>query len=146
MNRKKLISIFAGIMAGVMLLGLLLGLFASAVNAAGNKQSSSEIKQEINALQKENQEMEQALKDLKDDINSNLNEIDGIMDRKNLVEQQISLLNSQIRNTNEQIAAYALLIADKQAELEAAEAHLKKLNEQNKERIRAMEEGRKYSY
>ena len=146
MNRKKLISIMAGIMAAVMLLGLLLGLFASAANAASNKQSSSEIKQEIDALQKENEKMEQALKDLKDDINANLDEIDGIMDRKDLVEQQISLLNSQIRNANEQIAAYALLIADKQQELEAAEAHLKELNEQNKERIRAMEEGREYSY
>lgn len=146
MNKKQFVSILAGIMAAVMLLGLLLGLFASAVHAAGGKQSSSEIKQEINALEKENAKMEQALSDLKNKINSNLDEIDGIMDRKNLVEQQISLLNSQIRNTNEQIAAYALLIADKQQELDAAEAHLKKLNEQNRERIRAMEEGRQYSY
>ena len=146
MNKKQFVSILAGIMAAVMLLGLLLGLFASAVQAAGGKQSSSEIKQEINALEKENAKMEQELSDLKNKINSNLDEIDGIMDRKNLVEQQISLLNSQIRNANEQIAAYALLIADKQQELDAAEEHLKKLNEQNKERIRAMEEGRQYSY
>lgn len=146
MNKKQFVSILAGIMAAVMLLGLLLGLFASAVQAAGGKQSSSEIKQEINALEKENAKMEQELSDLKNKINSNLDEIDGIMERKNLVEQQISLLNSQIRNANEQIAAYALLIADKQQELDAAEEHLKKLNEQNKERIRAMEEGRQYSY
>jgi len=146
MNRKRIVSIMAGIMAALMLLGLLLGLFAGSVSAANDKQSSSEIKQEIEALEKENEKMEQALNDLKNDINTNLNEIDGIMERKNLVEQQISLLNSQIRNANEQIAAYALLIADKQAELDTAEAYLKKLNEQNKERIRAMEEGRQYSY
>ena len=143
MNRKKLISILAGIMAAVMLLGLLLGLFASSASAA---QSSSQIKQEIDALEKENQKMEEELNALKNSITSNQNEIDGIMERKNLVEQQISLLNSQIRNANEQISAYAVLIADKQQELNAAEEYLKKLNEQNKERIRAMEEGRQYSY
>ena len=146
MNRKKLISIMAGIMAAVMLLGLLLGLFAGSVHAANNKPSSSEIKQEISNLEKDNEKMEQALNDLKNQITTNEKEIDGIMERKNLVEQQLSLLDSQIRNTNEQIAAYALLIADKQEELDAAEAHLKALNEQNKERIRAMEEGGQYSY
>ena len=145
MNRKKFISIMAGIMAAVMLLGLLLGLFASAVSAAGN-QSSSQIKQEITELEKEQEKMEQQLSDLKNQINSNLDEIDGIMDRKDLVEQQISLLNEQIRNANQRIAAYATLIADKQVELAEAEAHLKLLNEQNKERIRAMEEGGEYSY
>lgn len=145
MNNKKIVSIMAGIMAAIMLLGLLLGLFAGTASAASN-QSSSQIKQEINALEKENEKLEQELNDLKNKVNANLDEIDGIMEQKNLVEQQISLLNSQIRNANEQIAAYALLIADKQEELETAEAHLKELNEQNKERIRAMEEGGQYSY
>lgn len=146
MNRKKLISIMAGIMAGIMLLGLILSLFAGVASAADNKQSSSEIKQEITDLEKENEKMEQALNDLKNQIITNEDEIDRIMGQKSLVEQQISLLNSQIRNANEQIAAYALLIADKQEELNASQEHLKKLNEQNKERIRAMEEGGQYSY
>lgn len=56
------------------------------------------------------------------------------------------MLHEQTNNLNEQIATYSLLIADKQAELDEAEAHLKELNEKNKERIRAMEEDGSLSY
>ena len=49
-------------------------------------------------------------------------------------------------NVNKQIATYSLLIADKQEELDNAQKRLDELNEQNKERIRAMEEEGELSY
>ena len=47
---------------------------------------------------------------------------------------------------NAQLSAYALLIADKQDELEAAQARLKELTEKHKARIRAIEEDGGLSY
>ena len=69
-----------------------------------------------------------------------------IVEQKNLIDQQVTLLNSQIANVNERLAAYAVLIADKQEELDAAQARLEELNEKNRERIRAMEENGTLSY
>ena len=45
-NRKRMVSILAGIMAAVMLLTLILGLLPTRASAA----SSSEIRKQINAL------------------------------------------------------------------------------------------------
>ena len=69
-----------------------------------------------------------------------------MVNQKNNIDQQISLLMTQITNINDQITAYGLLIADKQDELDAAQARLDDLNEKNKERIRSMEEDGKLSY
>lgn len=63
-----------------------------------------------------------------------------------MVDQEIQLLNTQIININEQISAYNLLIADKQDELDTAEDRLEALNQENKERIRTMEEEGEVSY
>ena len=58
----------------------------------------------------------------------------------------INLLAAQIRNINEQISAYNVLIADKQEELDAAQSRYDELNEQSRERIRSMEEAGEVSY
>ena len=58
-NRKKMISIFAGIMAAVLLPGLLLGLTPNASAA-----SSSEIKNQINDLKEERDALEAAYHEL----------------------------------------------------------------------------------
>ncbi|MFR3325304.1 MAG: coiled-coil domain-containing protein [Oscillospiraceae bacterium] len=63
-----------------------------------------------------------------------------------MIDQEIQLLNTQIININEQISAYNLLIADKQDELDTAEDRLETLNQENKERIRTMEEEGEVSY
>ncbi len=143
---KKITSIIAAILAIVLVLSLLLGLFASAASAATDRVSSSQIKQQIDKLKKENKELKSELKALEKDLDKNSDEIEDIMDQKDAVEQQLSLLHEQIHNINEQIAAYAVLIADKQEELEAAEKHLEEVNEKHKERIRAMEESGGVSY
>ena len=53
-NRKRLVSILAGIMAAVMLLTLIIGLLPTRASAA----SSSEIRKQINELKAQKQEIE----------------------------------------------------------------------------------------
>lgn len=142
MNKKKLISLAAGIVAVILTLSLILGVLATTANAA----SSSEIKEQIEELEGKNDEMQAQLDALKAQQSGNLTEIAAMVNEKSIIEQQVGLLRAQISNINEQISAYSTLIADKQEELDASEAHLKELNEKNKERIRAMEEGGDLSY
>ena len=140
-NRKFWISLLAGIMAAVMILSLILGLLPRAHAA-----TSSEIKDQINNMEKEQEEMQAQIDALKGQQKENLTEIRDIAAQKSIIEQQVGLLYQQIDSMNEQIAAYALLIADKQEDLDEAEARLAELNEKNKERIRAMEEDGAISY
>lgn len=141
-NRKRVVSILAGIMAGVMLLTLILGLLPTRASAA----SSSEIRNQINALKEEKAEIEAQIEDVKNQYEENENEIADIVARKNVIDQEIGLLSAQILNINEQIFSYNILIADKQDELDNAEERLQELNDANKERIRTMEEEGELSY
>jgi len=141
-NRKKFVSIFAGIMAAIMLLTLVLSLIPVPASAA----SSREIKKQIEQLKKDKKELEAQIEDVKDQYEENEDEIEDIVDKKYAIDQEIVLLYEQIDNINQQISAYTLLIADQQDELDAAEDRYAALNEKNKERIRAMEEDGTVSY
>lgn len=141
-NKNVWVSVLAGIMAVLMLLMLVIGLIPVGANAA----SSSEIKKELDALKEQKAEIQEQIDGLKDQIADNMSEMEKITTEKSIIDQEIGLLNQQILNINEQIAAYGLLIADKQDELDEAQAHWEALNEKNKERIRAMEEGGTLSY
>ena len=59
-NRKRMVSILAGIMAFVMLLTLILGLLPTPARAA----SSSEIRKQINQLKKEKEEIKDKIQEL----------------------------------------------------------------------------------
>ena len=141
MDRKKLISIFAGIMAAIMLLSLLASIIP-AVSAA----SSAELKQELNDLKADREKIKDEIGKLEDKIDENMSEIEKIIKKKNLIEDELALLYQQVENINKQIAAYGLLIADKQDELDEAKERHAELSAKNKERIRAMEENGKLSY
>ena len=151
MNDKKFwMSLLAGLMAVIMLLGLILSILPQKAHAS---KSSSEIQQEIDKIEAENKEMEEQLKDLKDKLadlkaeqKENKAEIKALIAEKNLIDQQVGVLYGQLTNMNEQIAAYNILIADKQEELDEAEEKLTTLNNKYKERIRAMEEDGAISY
>ena len=115
--------------------------------------SSSEIRDQINEMEKENDALQDKIDGLKDDLNAlkkqqqnNRNDIKLLIKEKEIIDQQIGLLFTQIVNMNEQIAAYNVMLADKQEELDEAEARLEKLNALYKERIRAMEEDGSISY
>ena len=134
-NRKRLVSILAGIMAAIMLLSLI----ASIVPVA-RAASSSEIRKQINELKEQKKEIEEQIQEVKDQYKQNENELLDIVDRKNAIDREIGLLHAQIRNINEQLAAFNILIADKQDELDAAEGRFDQLSQENKDRIRTMEE------
>ena len=140
--KKQRISILAGLLAAVMILSLLLTLLPASVSAA----SSSEIRNQLNDLKDQKKELAEQIAQVKGQYQANENEIEDMVNRKNSIDQQIALLHAQIDNINQQIAAYALLIADKQDELDEAQSRLDELNEKNKERIRAMEEDGNISY
>ena len=141
-KRKRMVQILAGIMAAVMLLSLILSLIPTKVSAL----SSSEIRKQLNALKDEKKEIAAQIKEVQGQYDANADEIDALVDRKDNIDLEITLLHQQVDNINQQISAYALLIADRQDELDNAQERLDYLNEKSKERIRAMEEEGKLSY
>lgn len=140
-NRKKLISILAGIMAAVMLLSLILSLIPVARAA-----SSSEIRNQINDLKGLQSEIQNQKSELESHYQKNEDEIINLVNNKNLIDQEIFLLYAEIGNINQQINSYALLIADKQDEIDAAQARFDAMSDEHRERIRAMEEEGTLSY
>ena len=144
-NRKRLVAIMAGFMAVMMLVTLILSLIPVPANA-DVYESSSEIRAQINALKEEKKAIQAQIKEVKEQYKQNEDEIADIVARKNVIDQEIGLLNEQLLNINEQISAYNVLIADKQDELDNAEARYLELNENTKDRIRAMEEDGSLSY
>ena len=125
-----------------MLLTLILGLLPTHAHAA----SSSEIRKQINQLKKEKEEIKDKIAEVQEQYEQNEDEIADIIARKNVIDQEIQLLVTQIQNMNDQLAAYNILIADKQDELDVAEDRYALLYEENKIRIRTMEEEGELSY
>lgn len=143
MIRKKLVaSILALILVGAMMFDLAVDVLPQQAEAV----TSSELKEQLDALKADKNEISQKLEDLEAQQQENRDDIQGIMDEKTVIDQQIALLYDEIANINEQIATYSLMIADKQAELEEAQARLAELTQKNRERIRAMEEEGELSY
>lgn len=141
-KRKQLVSVLAGVMAAVMLLTLILSLLPTTASAA----SSSEIRKQINALKEEKEQIKEKIAEVQEQYKENENEIIDIISKKNVIDQEIQLLNTQIENINDQLKAYNTLIADKQDELDHAEERYQTLNDENKLRIRTMEEEGELSY
>lgn len=140
-KRKLVISIIAGLLAALMIFGIVASI--QPVDAA---KSSSEIKDEINDLKSDKKKIEQELAKLEGQLSANLSEMKDIIAQKNVIDQQVGLLHEQIQNINDEILAYNELIADKQAELDAATARWQELSDKYKERIRTMEEDGNVSY
>ena len=142
-NRKLIVKVLAGIMAFVMILTLVLSILPSSVFAA---KSSSQIREEINGLKSEQEALRSQMSALEEEQDANWESIEEMIAQKDNIDQQINLLHTEIININEQITGYSLLIAEKQGELDEAQAKYDQLNEENKERVRAMEEEGTMSY
>ncbi|MDO5400734.1 MAG: peptidoglycan DD-metalloendopeptidase family protein [Eubacteriales bacterium] len=140
-KRKLIVSVLAGLMAFVMVLSLFLGLLPTKAYA-----SSSEIRKQINQLKKEKEELKGQMDEVKEQYKENEDEIQDILARKSVIEQEVQLLSEEITNINAQISAYNILIADKQDELDNAEGRYEALNEANRVRVRTMEEEGELSY
>ena len=98
------------VLAAVMLLGLV-----------SNAASSSEIKKELSGLRNQQAELKKEREALQAKIKENQSKTQTLVDKKSDIDQQISMTQASISNLNEQVQQYSLLIANKQAELEAAE-------------------------
>ena len=133
---------------GLLLIACLLAvvMVLTSVPMQADAASSSEIKKQINALKDEKAEMQKKIKKIRSQYKANENEMLDMLAQKDAIDQEITVLHSQINNINDQIAAYAVLIADKQDELDDANKRLADLNAKHKERIRAMEEEGTLSY
>lgn len=123
-NRKKLVSILAGVMAAIMLLTLIFSILPMRAAAA----SSSEIRKQINALQENRKDIKTQISDLQTQYQQTSDDIADIVARKNVIDQEIGLLHTEIININEQISAYSVLIADQQEELDKAQDRYDELN------------------
>lgn len=108
--------------------------------------SSSEIQKQINQLRKQREDIQKDIEEVQDQYQANQDEIKDIVSRKNVIDQQINLLHAEIRNINDQISAFSVMIADKQDELDHAEENYKALEDKNRSRIRTMEEEGAVSY
>ncbi len=131
-----------GLTAIFLSLSLIFGYISMPVQAA----SSSEIRKQINQLKKEKEGIQDKIQEVKEQYKENENEIADIIARKMVIDQEVQLLSTQITNMNNQLSAYNILIADKQDELDTAEERYSTLNENNKVRIRTMEEEGSVSY
>lgn len=138
LHRKRAKSFLCCLLAAVLVLSL--------VPFRAEAASSSEIRKQINALKSEKNELQEQIDELRGQYEANEDELLDMVNQKDLIDQEIALLSSQILNINDQIASFALLIADKQDELEDAEDKLEELKIKYKERIRAMEEEGELSY
>ena len=78
-NRKKIISILAGILAAVMLLGIIAGALPTYVSAADNR-SSAEIQAEINALKAEQDMIQEQIGELEGQISVNYGEMEAMVE------------------------------------------------------------------
>ena len=142
-NRKRLTSIMAGLLAGVLLLSLLAGLFTTTVSAA---KSSDEIQEEIDQLEAQKAENDKKIEELQSQLSGNMEEMEAVVAEKSVVEQKITRLFEQMDNLNAQIQADGQVVADKQEEVDQAQAERDYLNEKNQERICAMEKNGQVSY
>ena len=141
--KKRILSVICAILALVMVFQLTGTIQPLTVSAA---KSSSEIKKEIEAAEEEKKKAQEELDAIRAEQKENLEDMEDMVNQKNLIDQEIFLLYSQMANIEAQIDAYSALIADKQDQLDAAQAHLEMLQEQNSARIRAMEKNGKVSY
>ena len=106
----------------------------------------TEAKEKLELLQEEKDAIDDEIAALRAQMSENVSKMEDIVAQKDLIDQEISLLHAQITNINDQILAYSTLIADKQDQLDAAQAHLDYLRALHKERIRTMEKNGAISY
>ena len=130
------------LLAGILAVTIAFSMMPVSASAA----SSGEIRNQIKEMKAENKELEAELEKLRSQYQANEDEMIDMVAQKDLIDQEISILNEQVRNINAQITSYGMLVADKQEELDEAENNLTELSEKYKERIQAMEEEGNLSY
>lgn len=109
-------------------------------------QTSEEIQEQIDELKEQEADLQDQMQVLEEQLEQNFSDMRQMVQQKDVLDQQIFLLQMQLKNTEAQIQAFSQLIADKQDALEEAQAKYADLSEKYKQRIRAMEEAGTLSY
>ena len=141
-------------LAFVCCLLLMVSLFPSTVTAENDtaeevwteSEESAKLREEIDKLQAQEQAIYTKLQKLEAQLTENTAAIADAVNRKDVLDQQITLLYEQVNNSNAQIFSYTQLIADQQEALEELLAQQEQLQQKHKLRIRAMEERGEMSY
>lgn len=131
----------------ILLAVLMLGsLVSTALIIMANAASSKEIERQLSNLRGEQATIKKESDALKQRIDENKAQTRSTIQKKSDIDQQIQLTKQSVENLNEQVRQYSLLIANKQAELEASRQEEAEMNERYKTRLRAMEETGTISY
>ncbi len=131
----------------ILLAVLMLGsLVSTAFIIMANAASSKEIERQLSNLRGEQATIKKESDALKQRIDENKAQTRSTIQKKSDIDQQIQLTKQSVENLNEQVRQYSLLIANKQAELEASRQEEAEMNERYKTRLRAMEETGTISY
>ena len=141
-RRKRLISAVAIFLAALMTISVLF-MLAPYVSAT---ETSSSIKKGITTLESEAKQLQNRRSALSKEIEANKSKTLSTIEKKSQIDRQIEITRLEIQNTNDQIQAYNLLIADTQKKLDAGLDEQEELNNRYKARIRAMEENGSVSY
>ena len=108
--------------------------------------ASAVTQAEIDAMKEEANSLKQQQEEIQDQLDSLAADRENAMARKTLLEQQINATRAEINTIAAQIAKYDELIAQKQTELDEAEAEEQAQYELFCERVRYMEEQGEVSY
>ena len=128
--------------ASLALVLLLVLTLASTVTAPARAVTQADI----DKLQSQADDLAQQKKETQEKINALSDDKAQALTKKQLLDQQISVLSNQISNAEEQIEDYANLISQTEAELSDAQQKEQAQYELFCQRVRAMEENGKISY
>ena len=102
--------------------------------------TSAEIQQEINRLQQEADAIAEAGAALEQQLQENAGQTATTIGQKAALDQSIHQTEAEIQNTDALLQQYSLLVAQRQSDLEAAEAAQAEMQKTYQKRLRAMEE------
>lgn len=133
MNLRKIgICILAAVLAVSMMPGASGGTGALSVHA-------SSLEQEIKQLESQQEDLKKQIEELRKQHDSSAEKVDELLEQKDLIDQEIFLLNEQLKVTEQQIVGCSELVAQADVELQDAQTELKRMQDRNAQRIRAME-------
>lgn len=138
--KKSISRLFVGLLALVLVGNMLIGAHRPQAD------DISTLEEQIAELESRKEDLQAQRDKLQAGLTEQSSRLDALIAEKSVLEQEIFLLGQEEDTINEQISAYNLLIADKQEELDAAQAKLTELQEQNRDRICAMEKDNGLSY
>ncbi len=108
--------------------------------------SAAITQEEIDALQDEADGLAAQLKDLESQMSSLSSDKSAAIAQKSNLEQQINVYQAELDNIAQQVAQYAILIEEKEADVASAEADEAAQYELFCQRVRVMEESGETSY